>query len=222
MVSHFPAALYLPQDSFDTVSNQVIGRRIAGRLLTRAFAAGLSQEEMLTIFSPGQGSIAAVNQMVAGVTPAQAAVRVGGEPDAAVVQEIGAIHFPDPSLGRWAALRQGLPPTAFSLTGVIHTVCSDGALKGIGDIPMAPLYAWDAVVCTSTAGRAVVASALEQRLEAMLARFQLQERPSLAIELPQLPVIPLAGPTEQPYEPHLDREERRRLARQQQIGRAHV
>jgi len=215
MVTHFPAALYLPQDAFDVASNQVIGRRIAGRLLTQAFAAGLHNDEMLTVFSPGQASVAGVNQLVSPVMPAQASVRVGGEPDAGVVADIGAIHFPDPSLGRWASLRQGMQPTAFSLTGVIHTVCSDGALKGIGDIPLAPLYPWDAVVCTSIAGRAVVASALEQRLEAMLARFRCSTPPALAVELPQLPVIPLAGPTEQPFESLLNRTQRRQLARQQ-------
>lgn len=215
MTTHFPAALYLPPDAFDVASNQVIGRRIAGRLLTQAFAAGLQNDEMLTVFSPGQASVAAVNQLVSPVMPAQASVRVGGEPDAGVLSDIGAIHFPDPSLGRWASLRQGMHPTAFSLTGVIHTVCSDGALKGIGDIPLAPLYPWDAVVCTSTAGRAVVVSALEQRLEAMLARFRCSAPPALAVELPQLPVIPLAGPTEQPFEPLLNRRERRQLARQE-------
>lgn len=215
MTTHFPAALYLPPDAFDVASKQVIGRRIAGRLLAQAFAAGLKNDEMLTLFSPGQASVAAVNQLVSPVMPAQASVRVGGEPDAGVLSDIGAIHFPDPSLGRWASLRQGMHPTAFSLTGVIHTVCSDGALKGIGDLPLAPLYSWDAVVCTSTAGRAVVESVLEQRLEAMLARFQFSSSPALAVGLPQLPVIPLAGPTEQPFEPLLSRTERRQLARQQ-------
>jgi len=171
MGSHFPAALYLPQDAFDLASNQVIGRRVAGRLLTRAFASSLQVDEMLTVFSPGPQAVPAVNQLVSSVMPSNASVRVGGDPDADVVSEIGAIHFPDPSLGRWAALRQDKHPTAFSLTGVIHTVCSDGALKGLGEIPLAPLYPWDAVVCTSTAGRAVVSSALEQRLDAMLARF---------------------------------------------------
>lgn len=58
-------------------------------------------------------------------------------------------------------------------------------------------------------------NALEQRLEAMRARFQLSGSQALAVELPQLPVIPLAGPTEQPFEPSLSRMERRQLARQQ-------
>lgn len=105
MASHFPAALYLPQDAFDVDSNQVIGRRIAGRLLTKAFAAGLQKDEMLTMFSPGQASVAAVNKLVSPVMPAEASVRVGGEPEPGVISDIGAIHFPDPSLGRWASLR---------------------------------------------------------------------------------------------------------------------
>lgn len=212
---HFPAALYLPTDAFDVASNQVIGRRIAGRLLTRAFASGLETEELLTIFSPGQGGPEAVQQLIHGHTSAGGIVRVGGEPDPDVIEEIGAIHFPDPSLARWTSLRQQRHPASMSLTGVIHTVCSEGALRGLGDLPLAPVYPWDAVVCTSSAGRAVVASVWEQRLEAMLARFRLDDAPALAVGLPQLPVIPLAGPTEQPFQPQLARSDRRCFARRQ-------
>jgi len=212
---HFPAALYLPTDAFDVSSNQVIGRRIAGRLLTRAFASGLGAQELLTVFSPGQDGPGAVQRLIAGHTSADGVVRVGGDPDPDVIEEIGAIHFPDPSLARWVSLRRNCHPSSFSLTGVIHTVCSEGALSGLGDLPLAPVYPWDAVVCTSTAGRAVVASAWEQRLEAMLARFHLDEAPSLSVGLPQLPVIPLAGPTEQPFEPQLSRIDRRGHARRQ-------
>lgn len=212
---HFPAALYLPADAFDVSSNQVIGRRIAGRLLTSAFASGLKAQELLTVFSPGQDGPSSVQQLIAGHTSADGVVRVGGEPDPDVIDEIGAIHFPDPSLARWVSLRRSRHHYSFSLTGVIHTVCSEGALSGLGDLPLAPVYPWDAVICTSTAGRAVVASAWEQRLEAMLARFHLDEAPSLSVGLPQLPVIPLAGPTEQPFEPQLSRSDRRGHARRQ-------
>ncbi len=211
---HFPAALYLPADAFDVASNQVIGRRIAGRLLTRAFASGLFPEEMLTIFSPGDGGVSAVQRLIEGYVSPKGVVRVGGQPDAGVIEEIGAIHFPDPSLARWTSLRRHLHPAALSLTGVIHTVCSDGALRGLGDLPLAPVYPWDAVICTSTAGQSVVSSVFEQRLELMLSRFKFDHPPSLGIGLPRLPVIPLAGPTGQPFEPGLCRSDRRASARQ--------
>ena len=212
---HFPAALYLPADAFDIASNQVIGRRIAGRLLTQAFASVLDVNEILTIFSPGDGGAESVQRLIHGYVSAAGVVRVGAQLDPGVIEEIGAIHFPDPSLARWVSLRQRRHPAAFSLTGVIHTVCSEGALRGLGDLPLSPVYPWDAVVCTSTAGQKVVASALEQRLESMLARFQLSTYPKLAVDLPQLPVIPLAGPTHQPYQPSLARDDRRAVARQQ-------
>lgn len=212
---YFPAALYLPADAFDVASNQVIGRRIAGRLLTQAFASGLDVNETLTIFSPGDGGVNSVQRLIDGHVSVGGVVRVGDQLDPGVIEEIGAIHFPDPSLARWVSLRQRRHPAAFSLTGVIHTVCSDGALRGLGDLPLAPVYPWDAVVCTSTAGQQVVASALEQRLESMLARFQLSTVPKLAVDLPQLPVIPLAGPTQQPFEPALARDARRACARHQ-------
>ena len=214
MSKHFPAALYLPPDAFDVASNQVIGRRIAGRLLSRAFAQQLQPGEILTLFSPGQGAVQAVTELLVGSTAVEGTVRVGGDPDPSVLMDIGAIHFPDPLIGAWSRLRSGLPSTAFSLTGVIHTVCSDSVLRGLGEIPLAPLYPWDAVVCTSTAGRSVVANALEQRLEAVAARFGLDQPHGLAVGLPELPVIPLVSDVQQPYQPELSRCQRRQHARQ--------
>ena len=214
---HFPAALYLPRDAFDVKSQQVLGRRVAGRLLARSFAQQLESDEMLTLCSPGDGAVEAISELLSDCVPAGSTVRVSGHPSPALLQEIGALYIPDPVLGHWSSLRQGLSPAAFSLTGVIHTVCSEGALRGIGDLPLSPVYSWDAVVCTSTAGRAVVQHALEHRLEAMAARLLgsgLSER-SLAVDLPQLPVIPLVASTEQPYRPELSRSDRRLLARQQ-------
>lgn len=214
MAIHFPAALYLPKDAFDTTANQVIGCRIAGRLLTRAFAEQLQAGEMLTLFSPGEGAAEAVNSLLAGQVSPAGTVRVGGQPDPAVLADIGALHLPDPLLAAWTRLRHGGPANAFSITGVIHTVCSEGVLQGLAEIPLAPLYPWDAVICTSTAGRTVLKNVLEQRLEAMAARLGTPAASVESLGLPQLPVIPLVASDQQPYYPHLSRDGRRQVARQ--------
>ena len=214
MARHFPAALYLPNDAFDTTTNQVLGRRIAGQQLICAFAAQLQAGEMLTLFSPGEGAAQAVSALLAGQLPAAATVRVGGQPDPEVISEIGALHLPDPLIAAWTRLRYGLPANAFSITGVIHTVCSEAVLRGLADIPLAPLYPWDAVICTSTAGRTVVEGALEHRLEAMASRLGLPSAAVEALALPKLPVIPLVASAHQPYRPELPRSQRRKVARQ--------
>ena len=214
MATHFPAALYLPKDAFDTTTKQVIGRRIAGQLLTRAFAGQLQAGEMLTLFSPGENAAEAVSSLLAGQVSSGSSVRVGAQPDPAVLAEIGALHLPDPLLAGWARLRHGGPANAFSITGVIHTLCSEGVLRGLAEIPLAPLYPWDAVICTSTAGRTVVQSALEQRLEAMASRLGTPPASLDSQGLPQLPVIPLVASDQQPYYPQLSRDQRRHAARQ--------
>ena len=219
MTAHFPAALFLPKDAYDVSSQQVLGRRVAGAQLARAFAGGLEAGEMLSVVSPGDGAVEAVSQLLADVTPAGAMVRVSGQVTPQLLAEVGALYVPDPIIGRWTPLRQGLSPTAFSLTGVIHTVCSEGALAGLANLPLAPLYPWDAVICTSRAGRDVVAKALEHRLELMARRLGVGLPRREGLRLPQLPIIPLVASAAQPYRPELDRAARRLQARQElQLG----
>ena len=211
--SVFPAVLHLPADAVDLDTNQVMGRRVAGRLLASAFASQLHLGETLVVVCPGGSTAAqAVADLVRPKIPASARVQMASQLNPGLLTRVGAVHFPDPLLARWCWLRDGLAPHAFSFTGVIHTLCSEGVLRGLQDLPMAPLYEWDAVVCTSTAGQRVVTSVLEQRLESMAARMGAAGHPAIA--LPQLPVIPLAGVTNQPYYPGLSRAERRRKARQ--------
>lgn len=213
MTQHFPAALFLPKDAYDVSSQQVLGRRVAGAQLAQAFARDLQAGEMLTVVSPGDDAVQAVSQLLTNVTPAGAMVRVCPHSTPPLLEEVGALYIPDPIIGRWTPLRRATKPWAFSLTGVIHTVCSEGALAGIANLPLAPLYPWDAVVCTSRAGRDVVSKAIEHRLDVMASRLGV-ERPSADVmRLPQLPIIPLVANAEQPYHPELNRSQRRSHAR---------
>lgn len=210
---HFPAVVYMPRDAFDAESSQVMGRRVAGRLLTAAFVSSLHRDEVLTLVSPGHDGAQVIERVVRPLLTSGARVQIDSELRVQRLQQVGALHLPDPLLGQWCWLRDGRPHHAFSITGVIHTVCSDTVLKGLQDLALAPLYPWDAVICTSEAGRAVVAAALEHRIEAMAARLGAPPRPGIG--LPHLPVIPLAGSTQQPYHPELQRSLRRSLARQE-------
>ena len=213
MTTHFPAALFLPKDAYDVSSQQVLGRRVAGAQLAQAFARDLQAGEMLTVVSPGDDAVQAVSRLLTDATPSGAMVRVCPQATPALLAEVGALYIPDPIIGRWTPLRHSIPPWSFSLTGVIHTVCSEGALGGIANLPLAPLYPWDAVVCTSRAGRDVVAKAIEHRLEVMASRLGVERPGSEAMQLPQLPIIPLVANADQPYQPQLTRAERRAHAR---------
>ena len=54
-------------------------------------------------------------------------------------QAVGALHVPDPGLARWEMLRAGQPANLFSITGVIHTLCSESVFNAMADLVTAPL-----------------------------------------------------------------------------------
>ena len=102
----------------------------------------------------------------------------------------GGFFLPDPSIGRWAQWRHPVGSAAFSLIGQIHTpyTRSSGASSGSGHRAGS---AWDALICSSCAGRDAVVQVLEAREE------QLQWRtvfllPGFAVSAPSYR-IPVAS-----------------------------
>ena len=105
----------------------------------------------------------------------------------------GGFFLPDPSIGRWAQWRQPVGSAAFSLIGQIHTLSTPAALGHLQDLVTEPIQPWDALICSSRAGRDAVLRVLEAREE------QLQWRTGASAarlrgQRPRLPVIPLPLP----------------------------
>ena len=112
----------------------------------------------------------------------------------------GGFFLPDPSIGRWAQWRYPLGSAAFSLIGQIHTLSTPAALGHLQDLVTEPVQPWDALICSSSAGRDAVVEVLDAREE------QLQWRTGVSAarlrgQRPKLPVIPLPLPAEslQPF-----------------------
>ena len=102
----------------------------------------------------------------------------------------GGFFLPDPSIGRWAQWRQPVGSAAFSLIGQIHTLSTPAALGHLQDLVTEPVQPWDALICSSRAGR----EAVQQVLEIREKQIQLRTGADLArlrSQRPRLPVIPL-------------------------------
>ena len=82
----------------------------------------------------------------------------------------GGLFLPDPSIGRWALWRQPVGASAFSLIGQIHTLSTPAALAHLQDLVSEPVQNWDALICSSNAGRSVVEAVLDSREEALAER----------------------------------------------------
>lgn len=188
MPEAFPAALLLPGDAFDTSQHQVMGRRVAGRGFAEAMAACLKPGERLEVLGFSREDLQALAQLLKPrLAPGgELLLRLGLSPTR--LCQSGVLHLPDPGLSRWSLLRATSPPHAFSLTGVIHTVCSQAVLASLEQLYTAPLQPWDALVCTSRAGQQVVQRAMEGFRERLGQRLGLVLPPAPG---PQLPIIPL-------------------------------
>ena len=187
MTRPYPAGLLLPSDAYDTSRHQVMGRRVAGLQLAQALTADLQAGEQLTLVGNDAGDL----RDLAGQLPLPAGARLGLSTrlDAAALSDLGCLHVPDPGLGHWCQLRSGQSASAWSLTGVIHTLCSATVTRALEELLTAPLHRWDALVCSSRAGRQVVEAALDGHHEALQRRFgTVLPRP----DGPELPLIPLA------------------------------
>ena len=75
---------------------------------------------------------------------------------------------------------------AFSLVGIVHTLCSRQVQWGLGQFSTSPVRPWDALICTSKASKAVVEGFLERQEDWLKQRLGARE-----FERTNLPVIPL-------------------------------
>ena len=115
--------------------------------------------------------------------------------DPAVVIPWGGLFLPDPSIGRWAHWRRPVGAAAFSLIGQIHTLSTPAAIGYLQDLCTEPLNHWDALICSSTAGKSVVEALIDDREQQLLSRTG-GNREYLRQHRPQLPVIPLPVPVQ--------------------------
>ena len=109
-------------------------------------------------------------------------------------RDCGGLFLPDPSIGRWAQWRQTVGADAFSLIGQIHTISTPTALGFLQELLTDPVQPWDALICSSSAGRDVVQGVLDVREQQLLERLGVAK--VARVPRPQLPVIPLPLPIE--------------------------
>jgi len=166
------------------------GRRWAGKTLLQAWAAHLGDQPLqLACGDPG---FASTLEPLARQAGHSGPIQAHGLVDPAPYADLGGLFIPDPSIGRWARWRQAIGSKHFSLIGQIHTLNTPASLAHLESLASEPIHPWDALICTSTAGRAVVEAVLANREAQLQQRFGTTQ----ALPRPLLPVIPLPIPVE--------------------------
>lgn len=100
--------------------------------------------------------------------------------------QVGTVHCEDPGFSKLAWMRRWERDTAYSLTGITHTTCTQAVLDHFSQLVIAPFYAWDALICTSQSVKATVEKVLTGWTDYLAERLGARGRPNV-----ELPVIPL-------------------------------
>ena len=214
MAFSYPAALLLPVDAYDIDRHQVMGRRVAGLQLAKALVANLQVDESLTLIGTNPTDLRALAADLP--LPKNSQLVLSTRLDPRALEKLGCLHVPDPGLSNWCELRSSQRGHAWSLSGVIHTVCSQTVSKALEELLTAPLYSWDALICTSKAGLQVVEAAINGHHEALERRFNSK---LTMPEGPLLPLIPLAlDPAPYCWKEHFASRNEQRLWARKQLG----
>lgn len=189
-----PLALLMTRQAYSLDRNKPLGRQSAGAGLLESYLRyGQQQRHQIVVAQDTDGPW--FHQEALRFNPHAETVihRLDRWGDA--TENAGNILLPGAGLDEWAWKRMPGGDGAFSLVGLVHTLCSRSVQWGLGQFATAPVRPWDALICTSTAARAVVEGFFERQEEWLQQRLGAQN-----FERPQLPVIPL-GVHSQQWEP---------------------
>lgn len=178
------AAIWYAKDGFDPQSMGINGRRVAGQSFLKGFLRHAVVDEFV-FFCKAQADLDPVRKTLADLRPEIPMRSVGMvRPDA--ISPLACMFYPSPNFAAECWRRGPYGQSSWSICGITHTTSTTAVMQGMFDLRMAPIAAWDAVICTSQAVRASVLHQMELIDDHIRAHFR-AEPPAR----PMFPVIPL-------------------------------
>ena len=168
-----------------SLPDQPFGKDVANRGLYTALAShgGFEQISFCTAEQPPLVSL----QQQFGAAPGAARLSVSSLMQTDAAAQAGTLLRGQPYLSELAwerGHRHG--HQAYSLVGMIHTLAPPKVRELIGEVLLAPVQPWDALICTSPAVRQCLEGLLDRWQEHLSKRFGGTRAPR-----PQLPLLPL-------------------------------
>ena len=202
-----PLALLMARNGFQVNSSQPLGRQSAGASFLEAYLR-FSGNRLHRLAVPNKKEAKWFHNQAQSLNPdcQTEAVRISNWGD--VGKASGAFHIPDPMLDQWAWRRMPWGDGAFSLIGLVHTLCSEKVQRSLGQFSSSPVRHWDALICTSRAAQKAVTGFLDRQEMWIRKRHE-----GFRFERPLLPVIPL-GIHAEDWTPPKPQRDNRKQARQ--------
>lgn len=176
------AALMFAMDGY-TTQNGLNGRRIAGESFLKGYVKH-SRSETLNALSVGIVGGNAFRRLATDMGNKRP-IHTGTFEDLHLPNGQTNLYAPSPNFQKEAWRRLRLGERAYSISGVTHTIASEGVTAAMFDMRTAPVQSWDAVICTSQA----VVDSLTYQLDEV--DDFLKHRFGKVPERFQMPLIPL-------------------------------
>ena len=183
------AAIFYASDGYRPADKGINGRRVAGESFLKGFLRHADVEEFV-ILAKSTDEASEVAALVADLRPA-IPLRTVGMVRPARIAPLTQLYYPAANFASEAWRRADSGSAAWTISGITHTTSTMGIMQGFFDLRMAPVMDWDAVICTSHAVRASVATQMDLIDSHIRARFRC-DPPAR----PMLPVIPLGVHTD--------------------------
>jgi glycosyltransferase involved in cell wall biosynthesis len=154
------AAIQLNTEPYDASIPRPMGRNSAGEGFLRGYLA-YADVERFHFWNAYDQDRAELDALLDRLGPVGRPVNWIGRAEPHRLPEAGALFVPSPELKTPAWARRASGGHAYSITGVTHTIAETMILDELAHLLLAPVEPWDALICTSDAGRKAVEALLE-------------------------------------------------------------
>ncbi|WP_448192926.1 glycosyltransferase family 4 protein [Azospirillum sp. sgz301742] len=179
------AAIYYHPDAFSVERGDVKGRHSAGAGFLAA-AARHHRAETLYCYAANMHLAQECAGSVQRYAGRQRPVGWIALSNPAGLRDPGCVFLPGPGLGEHAWQRRFFDQRNHSICGVTHTICTDRVMDAFGQLLLAPVQPWDALIVTSNPAKEAILRVFGMWQDYL--RERLGAAPKITF---QMPVIPL-------------------------------
>lgn len=179
-----PAVMY-EKEAYDLSAPGLVGAQVAARQFLDALVRDEAFDE-LACYGADQRQFAEFLALVEPSRPPAKTIHRVPLGDHAGLSRAGVLHLYHPELAPFLWKRRFFGQRLYSVAGIIHSISGLRPMEAIGDLAVAPFQPWDALICTSHAGRDAVAKILNGWVDYLARRFN--GRPELNVTLPVIPL----------------------------------
>lgn len=180
-----PVAILYDPDGYTTSGPRLLGRQAAGE----GFLKGLVEHGTapnLYCYAQTRKAFEDFTQRIRPWAKRQLQVTWLQSADGEALSTPGLVYRPDCVLGPLVWQRRYAKQRNYSVCGITHTIATRGTMESLGNLLLAPVQPWDALICTSQAVRTAVDQIHQSYGEYL--RSRLGGTPHAPLKLPVIPL----------------------------------